>query len=82
MTEKLKIIAIRPYPVWVGTRNQMLARIETGQGSFGGGCALQAAISAIDFALHDIEGKALPVQACEPGGANLISTGVRNDAYS
>src|SRR3954471_12577480 len=109
MTEKLKITAIKPYPVWVGTRNQMLVKIETDQGIFGwgesglsgrekavagaiehyrefligrdpmqigriwqdvyrseyfeGGRVLQAAISAIDIALHDIKGQA--------GGARL-----------
>jgi galactonate dehydratase len=107
MTGKLKITAIKPYPVWVGTRNQMLVKVETDQGIFGwgesglsgrekavagavehyrefligrdpmqigriwqetyrsqyfeGGRVLQAAISAIDIALHDIKGKALGV---------------------
>src|ERR1044071_6239848 len=107
MTEKLKITAIKPYPVWVGTRNQMLVKVETDRGIFGwgesglsgreqavagaiehyrefligrdpmqigriwqelyrsqyfeGGRVLQAAISAIDIALHDIKGKALGV---------------------
>src|SRR6058998_1434080 len=37
MTEKLKITAIKPYPVWVGTRNQMLVKVETDQGIFGWG---------------------------------------------
>jgi galactonate dehydratase len=105
MTTKLKITAIKPYPVWVGTRNQMLVKVETDQGIYGwgesglsgrekavagaiehyrefligrdpmqigriwqevyrsqyfeGGRVLQAAISAIDIALHDIKGKAL-----------------------
>lgn len=107
MTTKLKITAIKSYPVWVGTRNQMLVKVETDQGIFGwgesglsgrekavagaiehyrefligrdpmqigriwqevyrsqyfeGGRVLQAAISAIDIALHDIKGKALGV---------------------
>lgn len=107
MTTKLKITAIKPYPVWVGTRNQMLVKVETDQGIYGwgesglsgrekavagalehyrefligrdpmqigriwqevyrsqyfeGGRVLQAAISAIDIALHDIKGKALGV---------------------
>src|SRR4051795_12503066 len=107
MTTKLKITAIKPYPVWVGTRNQMLVKVETDQGVAGwgesglsgreravagviehyrefligqnplqigriwqeayrsqyfeGGRVLQAAISAIDIALHDIKGKALGV---------------------
>jgi galactonate dehydratase len=111
MTTKLKITAIKPYPVWVGTRNQMLVKIETDQGIFGwgesglsgreravagavehyrefligrdpmqigriwqevyrsqyfeGGRVLQAAISAIDIALHDIKGKALGVPVYE-----------------
>ncbi|MFW2227785.1 mandelate racemase/muconate lactonizing enzyme family protein [Rhizobium sp. CRRU65] len=109
MTTKLKITAITPYPVWVGTRNQMLVKVETDNGIFGwgesglsgrekavagaiehyrefligrdamqigriwqevyrsqyfeGGRVLQAAISAIDIALHDIKGKALGVPA-------------------
>ena len=112
MTTKLKITAIKPYPVWVGTRNQMLVKVETDEGIFGwgesgliraargpwparsstiassssaatrcrsaaiwqemyrsqyfeGGRVLQAAISAIDIALHDIKGKALGVPVYE-----------------
>ena len=111
MTTKLKITAIKPYPVWVGTRNQMLLKVETDQGLYGwgesglsgreravagaiehyrefligrdpmqigriwqeiyrsqyfeGGRVLQAAISAIDIALHDIKGKALGVPVYE-----------------
>ena len=111
MTEALKITAIKPYPVWVGTRNQLLVKVETDQGIFGwgesglcgrekavvgaiehyrefligrdpmqigalwqemyrsqyfeGGRVLQAAISAIDIALHDIKGKALGVPVYE-----------------
>ena len=111
MTTKLRITAIKPYPVWVGTRNQMLVKVETDQGIFGwgesglsgrekavagalehyrefligrdpmqigriwqevyrsqyfeGGRVLQAAISAIDIALHDIKGKALGVPVYE-----------------
>ncbi len=111
MTTKLKITAIKPYPVWVGTRNQMLVKVETDQGIFGwgesglsgreravagavehyrefligrdpmqigriwqelyrsqyfeGGRVLQAAISAIDIALHDIKAKALGVPVYE-----------------
>ncbi|MEO8884201.1 MAG: mandelate racemase/muconate lactonizing enzyme family protein [Devosia sp.] len=103
----MNISAITPYPVWVGTRNQLLVKIETDEGIFGwgesglsgrekavvgaiehyrefligrdpsqigaiwqemyrsqyfeGGRVLQAAISAIDIALHDIKGKALGV---------------------
>ncbi len=103
----MKISAILPYPVWVGTRNQLLVKVETDEGVFGwgesglsgreravvgaiehyrefligrdpmlagalwqemyrsqyfeGGRVLQAAISAIDIALHDIKGKALGV---------------------
>src|SRR5436190_1414962 len=37
MTAKLRITAIKPYPVWVGTRNQMLVKVETDQGIFGWG---------------------------------------------
>jgi galactonate dehydratase len=103
----MRITAIHPFPVWVGTRNQMLVKVETDEGLFGwgesglsgreravlgavehyrewligrdpmrigalwqemyrsqyfeGGRVLQAAISAIDIALHDIKGKALGV---------------------
>src|SRR3569623_1645818 len=103
----MKISAIKSYPVWVGTRNQMLVKVETDEGVFGwgesglsgrekavagaiehyaqwligrdplatgalwqemyrsqyfeGGRVLQAAISALDIAIHDIKGKALGV---------------------
>ena len=33
----MKITAIRPYPVWVGTRNQLLVKVETDQGVSGWG---------------------------------------------
>src|SRR6476620_6592595 len=107
----MKITAITPYPVWVGTRNQLLVKVETDEGISGwgesglsgreravvgaiehyrefligqdairigriwqelyrsqyfeGGRVLQAAISAIDIALHDIKGKALGVPVYE-----------------
>ena len=107
----LKITAIKPFPVWVGTRNQLVVKVETDQGVYGwgesglssreksvvgaiqhyrefligqdamqigriwqemyrsqyfeGGRVLQAAISAIDIALHDIKGKALGVPVYE-----------------
>jgi galactonate dehydratase len=103
----MKIAAIKPYPVWIGTRNQLIVKVETDEGVFGwgesglsgremavsgalehysrflvgrnpfdigaiwqetyrsqyfeGGRVLQAAISAVDIALHDIKGKALGV---------------------
>src|ERR1700709_475391 len=103
----MKITAILPYPVWVGTRNQLIVKVETDEGIFGwgesglsgrekavvgalehyrefligrdpfhigalwqemyrsqyfeGGRVLQAAISALDIAFHDIKGKALGV---------------------
>ena len=102
---RAKITAVKPYPVWVGTRNQLIVKVETEQGVHGwgesglssrekavvgaidhyreflvgqdamqigriwqemyrsqyfeGGRVLQAAISAIDIALHDIKGKVL-----------------------
>ncbi|HYZ48648.1 MAG TPA: mandelate racemase/muconate lactonizing enzyme family protein [Sphingomonas sp.] len=111
MAAKLKITAIKPYPVWVGMRNQMLVKVETDGSVFGwgesglsgreravtgaiehfrefligrdamqigriwqqtyrsqyfeGGRVLQAAISAIDIALHDVKGKALGVPVYE-----------------
>jgi galactonate dehydratase len=37
MIAKLKITAIKPYPVWVGTRNQLLVKVETDEGIFGWG---------------------------------------------
>src|SRR3954470_9714925 len=37
MTEKTKITPIKPYPVWVGTRNQLLVKVETDEGVFGWG---------------------------------------------
>ena len=37
MPPKLKSTAIKPYPVWVGIRNQFLLKIETDQGIFGWG---------------------------------------------
>ncbi|WP_018182742.1 mandelate racemase/muconate lactonizing enzyme family protein [Kaistia granuli] len=33
----MKITAIRPYPVWVGTRNQLIVKVETDEGIFGWG---------------------------------------------
>ncbi len=103
----MKITAIKPYPVWIGIRNQLIVKVETDEGVFGwgesglsgremavagalqhyerflvgrnafdigaiwqetyrsqyfeGGRVLQAAISAVDIALHDIKGKALGV---------------------
>src|SRR3569623_1151658 len=33
----MKITAIKPYPVWVGTRNQMLVKVETDAGVYGWG---------------------------------------------
>src|SRR3569623_2694382 len=107
----MKLTAITPYPVWVGTRNQMLVKVVTDAGVYGwgesglsgrekavagavehyrefligqdpmrigriwqelyrsqyfeGGRVLQAALSAIDIALHDIKGKALGVPVYE-----------------
>lgn len=107
----MKITAIKPYPVWIGVRNQLLVKVETDQGIHGwgesglsgremavagalqhysrflvgrnafdigaiwqetyrsqyfeGGRVLQAAISAVDIALHDIKGKALGVPVYE-----------------
>ncbi len=103
----MKITAIKPYPVWIGIRNQLIVKVETDEGVHGwgesglsgremavagalehysrfligrnafeigaiwqetyrsqyfeGGRVLQAAISAVDIALHDIKGKALGV---------------------
>jgi galactonate dehydratase len=103
----MKITDIKPFPVWVGSRNQLLVKVETDEGVYGwgesglsgrelavvgalqhyrafligrdpgqigalwqemyrsqyfeGGRVLTAAISAIDIALHDLNGKTLGV---------------------
>jgi galactonate dehydratase len=127
-----KISAIKCFPVWVGTRNQLIVKVETDDGVFGwgesglsgrelavmaaiqhfseflvgrdafaigflwqemyrsqyfeGGRVLQAAISAIDIALHDIKARALGVPVYELLGGkqrNFIptfaSTGIGTD---
>ncbi len=123
MPTRLNITALKPFPVKVGIRNQMLLKVETDQGVFGwgesgltgrekavtgaiehfaqflvgqdamqigriwqelyrsqyfeGGRVLQAAISAIDIALHEIKGKALGVPVYELLGGKqrwVIST--------
>lgn len=107
----MRITAVRPFPLWIGARNQLLVKVETDEGIFGwgesglsgreqavigalshferilvgrdpmaigalwqelyrsqyfeGGRVLQAAISAIDIALHDLKGKALGVPVYE-----------------
>ena len=33
----MKITAIKPYPVWVGTRNQLIVKVETDEGIHGWG---------------------------------------------
>ena len=116
----MKISAIKPYAVWVGTRNQLIVKVETDEGVFGwgesglsgrekavvgaiehyrefligkdafaigriwqemyrsqyfeGGRVLQAAISAIDIALHDIKGKALGVPVYQLLGGKQRNT--------
>jgi galactonate dehydratase len=119
----MKITAIKPYPVWIGIRNQLIVKVETDEGIYGwgesglsgremavagalqhysrfligrnafdigaiwqetyrsqyfeGGRVLQAAISAVDIALHDIKGKALGVPVYDLLGGkqrNLIPT--------
>ena len=119
----MKITDVKPFPVWIGHRNQMVVKVETDEGIFGwgesglsgrelavvgaiqhyaeflrgrdpmqtgalwqemyrsqyfeGGRVLQAAISAIDIALHDIKGKALGVPVYELLGGkqrNVIPT--------
>ena len=37
MVPRLKITAIKPYPVWVGIRNQLIVKVETDQGVYGWG---------------------------------------------
>ena len=64
MTAKLKITAIKPYPVWVGTRNQMLVKVETDQGIFGWGESglsgrEKAVAGAVEYTQGDPRGAAL-----------------------
>ena len=33
----MKITAIKPFPVWVGHRNQLIVKVETDSGIFGWG---------------------------------------------
>ena len=33
----MKITDIKPYPVWVGTRNQLIVKVETDEGIYGWG---------------------------------------------
>ena len=33
----MKISAIKPYPVWIGTRNQLIVKVETDEGVYGWG---------------------------------------------
>ena len=33
----MRITDIKPFPVWVGTRNQMLVKVETDEGIYGWG---------------------------------------------
>ena len=107
----MKISTIRPFPLWIGARNQLLVKVETDEGVSGwgesglsgreqavigalahferfligrdprrigalwqemyrsqyfeGGRVLQAAISAVDIALHDVKAKALGVPVYE-----------------
>jgi galactonate dehydratase len=31
----VKITAVRPFPVWIGARDQLIIKVETDQGVFG-----------------------------------------------
>ncbi len=116
----MRITAVRPFPVWIGARNQLIVKVETDEGVFGwgesglsgreqavlgalahferflvgrdpmaigalwqemyrsqyfeGGRVLQAAISAVDIALHDLKGKALGVPVYELLGGRQRDT--------
>ena len=38
----MKITDIKPLPVWVGSRNQLVVKVETDEGNAGLDCILQA----------------------------------------
>ncbi len=44
----MKITDVKPYPVWVGHRNQMLVKIETSEGLYGWG---EAGLSGRELAV-------------------------------
>ena len=44
----MKITAIRPYPVWVGIRNQLLVKVETDAGVYGLAGGRQTFVALID----------------------------------
>ena len=60
----MKITAIMPYPVWVGTRNQMLVKVETDEGIFGWGesglSGREKAVAGRDRALPRVPDRARP----------------------
>ena len=45
----MKISDIKTYPVWVGTRNQMLVKVETDEGIYGWG---EAGVSSRELAVE------------------------------
>ena len=71
MTGKLKITAIKPYPVWVGTRNQMLVKVETDQGIFGWG---ESGLSGREKAVTGAEGWSLPLSPSNARKAEKATT--------
>src|SRR6218665_576412 len=58
----MKITAIKPYPVWVGHRNQLIVKIETDEGIFGWGESglsgrEKAVVGAIEHYAQSLVGK-------------------------
>ena len=64
MVPKLKITAIKPYPVWVGIRNQLIIKVETDQGIYGWGesglsSREKAVVGAIEHCAEFLRGRTM-----------------------
>src|SRR5690349_7403151 len=58
----MKITAVKPYPVWIGTRNQLLVKVETDEGVYGWGesglsSREKAVVGALDHYARFIVGR-------------------------